>query len=231
MKITTILLIVTFAISAFKDIAENGHGGPIQRFLKKKYPYYIVLFLFICASFTKEQYDGYQQDIRDGKIDSLKGGMLELNSIHRKGDSMALVKYDALHDDYKELRKAIKREGFRYDSNTGGLISIKVNMNQSQSLVNNFPSNSAEEPSNSATKNSHIPETIRKQKLAYWQGVLQKAKANVDNDNATLSNVKEYHFLRMPSTRREEIRNASDQLEKDKSWAQQCADSVKYYQN
>ena len=81
-----------------------------------------------------------------------------------------------------------------------------------------------------AAKDKSIRDSIRQDRLNTLQIQLQLAKANVDADKATLTNVSQYHFGRLPSTREAEITDASNKLEQDKVLVQQEEDSIKKYQ-
>ncbi|HXP52408.1 MAG TPA: hypothetical protein VN922_20815 [Bacteroidia bacterium] len=73
-------------------------------------------------------------------------------------------------------------------------------------------------------------EAFRKQMFTYWQRQAIMNKTQRDYDSATLHNVSEYHLGRMPSTRKQEIANATVKLENDRLKTQQINDSLSKYQ-
>jgi|GEM_PF-2344128 hypothetical protein len=67
--------------------------------------------------------------------------------------------------------------------------------------------------------------------IKHWTAQIQKARTSYDKDSATLHNVSEYHTWRLPSTRKQEINDASIALEQDRTNIKNYKDSLSYWQN
>lgn len=67
--------------------------------------------------------------------------------------------------------------------------------------------------------------------IKHWAAQLQQARTSYDNDSATLHNVSEYHTWRLPSTRKQEISDASKALEVDRVNVKNYTDSLNYWKS